>query len=207
LDALTCETAPRPADLIPVGDGASLLRRRPDIREADRRLAAATARIGVATADLYPRITLTSFYGGVATTTSNLIKEPGLAWGVGPQIQWAFPNQSGPRARIAQARAGQAAALADFDGTVLRALKETSQTLAIYGAELGRRAALADAEARARAAFDIAEADYKAGALPTLDLLAAEQTLLATAAAAAASDAALANDQVSVFKALGGGWR
>jgi len=207
VEALACEAAPRPAALIPVGDGAGLLKRRPDIREADRRLAAATARIGVATADLYPRITLTSFYGGVATTTSNLIKEPGLAWGVGPQIAWAFPNQTGPRARIAQARAGQAAALADFDGTVLRALKETSQALAIYGAELDRRQALADAEARARTAFDIAEGDYRAGALPTLDLLTTEQTLLTANAAAAASDAALANDQVSVFKALGGGWR
>jgi NodT family efflux transporter outer membrane factor (OMF) lipoprotein len=207
LDALACEAAPRPADLIPVGDGAGLLKRRPDIREADRRLAVATARIGVATADLYPRITLTSFYGGVATTTSNLIKEPGLAWGVGPQIAWAFPNQTGPRARIAQAKAGQAAALADFDGTVLRALKETSQALAIYGAELDRRQALADAQARAQTAFDIAQADYRAGALPTLDLLTAEQTLLTADAAAAASDAALANDQVAVFKALGGGWR
>ncbi len=206
-EALACQSAPRPAALIPVGDGAGLLKRRPDIREADRRLAAATARIGVATADLYPRITLTSFYGGVATTTSNLIKEPGLAWGVGPQIAWAFPNQTGPRARIAQAKAGQAAALADFDGTVLRALKETSQALALYGAELDRRQAIADAQSRAQAAFDIAAADYRAGALPTLDLLSTEQTLLAANAAAAASDAALANDQVSVFKALGGGWK
>jgi NodT family efflux transporter outer membrane factor (OMF) lipoprotein len=206
-DALACEAAPRPAALIPVGDGAGLLKRRPDIREADRRLAAATARIGVATADLYPRITLTSFYGGVATTTSNLIKEPGLAWGVGPQIAWAFPNQTGPRARIAQARASQAAALAYFDGAVLRALKETSQALAIYGSELDRRQALADAKDRAQAAFEIAEGEYKAGALPTLDLLSTEQTLLTADAAAAASDASLANDQVTVFKALGGGWR
>jgi outer membrane protein TolC len=190
-----------------VGDGAGLLKRRPDIREAGRRLAAATARIGVATADLYPRITLTSFYGGVATTTSNLIREPGLAWGVGPQIAWAFPNQTGPRARIAQARASQAAALADFDGTVLRALKETSQALAIYGSELDRRQALADAKDRAQAAFEIAEGEYKAGALPTLDLLTTEQTLLTADAAAAASDASLANDQVTVFKVLGGGWR
>ncbi len=207
LEALNCEAAPRPAELIPVGDGAGLLKRRPDIREADRRLAAATARIGIATADLYPRITLTSFYGGVATSTSNLIKEPGLAWGVGPQIAWAFPNQTGPRARIAQARAGQAAALADFDGAVLRALKETSQALAVYGSELDRRQALADAESRAQAAFDIAEGEYKAGALPTLDLLTTEQTLLTADAAASSSDAALANDQVAVFKALGGGWR
>jgi NodT family efflux transporter outer membrane factor (OMF) lipoprotein len=203
-EALACETAPRPPDLIPVGDGTGLLKRRPDIREADRRLAAATARIGIATADLYPRITLSSFYGGVATTTANLIKEPGLAWGVGPQIRWAFPNQTGPRARIAEAKSGQAAALADFDGTVLRALKETSQALAIYGAELDRRQALADAQGRAQTALDIAEADYRAGALPTLDLLTTEQTLLTAAAAAAASDASLANDQVSVFKALGG---
>jgi NodT family efflux transporter outer membrane factor (OMF) lipoprotein len=206
-DALACESAPRPPALIPVGDGASLIRRRPDVRQADRRLAAATARLGVATADLYPRITLSGFYGAVGSSTSDLITEPGLAWGVGPSIKWTFPNQIGPRGRIAQARAGEAAALAGFDGTVLRALKETEQALAIYGAELDRRQALDEAQARAREGLAIARGQFAAGALPTLDLLTAEHTLIAVDAAVAASDAAIAADQVSLFKALGGGWK
>jgi outer membrane protein TolC len=177
------------------------------VRLADRRLAAATAQIGVATADLYPRISLTGFYGGAASSLGNLVSEPGLAWGVGPQVNWSFPNQTGVRARIRQSKAGAAGALAEFDSTVLQALKETETSLAAYGAELDHHAALADAQGDARKAFDIARGQFGAGAVSTLDLLTTEQTLVAADAAVAASDAALVQDQIAVFKALGGGWR
>jgi len=90
---------------------------------------------------------------------------------------------------------------------VLAALKETEQALTTYGAELDRRQALAEAQARARRGLEIARGQFAAGALPTLDLLTAEQTLIAADAAAASSDAAIAADQVTLFKALGGGWR
>ncbi|MDB5462982.1 MAG: hypothetical protein JWP28_2001 [Phenylobacterium sp.] len=202
-----CVTAPRLSALIPVGDGAALLKRRPDVRQADRRVAAATARIGIATADLYPRISLTGFYGGVAATLADLTGERGLAWGVGPSISWTFPNQSLPRARIRQARAGADAALAGFDSTILQALKETEQALAVYSAELDRRQDLAEAQDRASRAFDLAQGQYVAGALSQLELLTTEQSLVAADSAVAASDAALSQDQIAVFKALGGGWR
>ncbi|MDB5436129.1 MAG: hypothetical protein JWR47_2386 [Phenylobacterium sp.] len=202
-----CVTAPRLSALIPVGDGAALLKRRPDVRQADRRLAAATARIGIATADLYPRISLTGFYGGVAATLADLTGERGLAWGVGPSISWTFPNQSLPRARIRQARAGADAALAGFDSTILQALKETEQALAVYSAELDRRQDLAEAQDRASRAFDLAQGQYVAGALSQLELLTTEQSLVAADSAVAASDAALSQDQIAIFKALGGGWR
>jgi NodT family efflux transporter outer membrane factor (OMF) lipoprotein len=207
VDVESCATPPRLSALIPVGDGAALLKRRPDVRLADRRLAAATARIGVATADLYPRITLTGLYGGAAPSLAGLAQNSGLTWGVGPQIRWAFPNQTGPRARIHQAKAGQQAALAGFDSTVLQALKETEQALSLYGAELDRRQALGQAQAQARRAFDIADSEFRAGSLSTLELLVTEQTLIGADAAVASSDAALAQDQIAVFKALGGGWR
>ena len=84
--------------LIPVGDGAALLQRRPDIREADRKLAAALANVGVATADLFPRVTLSGFYGGVSPQINMLGSNNGLAWGVGPAISWSFPNMAGPLA-------------------------------------------------------------------------------------------------------------
>ncbi len=206
-EALACETAPRLGALIPVGDGAALLKRRPDVRQADRRVAAATARIGVATADLYPRINLTAFYGGAALSPEDLTKNAGLIWGVGPSISWAFPNQSGPRARVRQAKAGAQAALAGFDSTILQALKETEQALATYSAELDRRQALGEARDRARRAFVFAQAQYLAGALSQLELLTTEQSLVTAESAVAASDAALAQDQIGVFKALGGGWR
>jgi outer membrane protein TolC len=176
------------------------------VRQAEWRVAAATARIGVATADLYPRISLTGFYGGVSTQFDQLTTNNARAWGVGPSISWSFPNQSLPRARVAQAKANAAAALAGFDAVVLQALKETEQSLATYGAELDRRQALADAEVSAQKAFDLAHDQFVAGSLTNLDLLTTEQSLVAADAAVAASDAALVQDQVAVFKALGGGW-
>ncbi len=206
-EAQACVAPPRLAALIPVGDGAALLKRRPDVRQAERRVAAATARIGVATADLYPRISLTGLYGGVGSHLEDLSAERGLTWGVGPTVSWAFPNQSQARARIRQARAGADAAVASFDSVVLQALKETETALAAYSAELDRRQALAEAQGHAHRAFDLAHGQFLAGSLSQLELLTTEQALVSADAAAAASDAALAQDQIAVFKALGGGWR
>ena len=201
-----CAAAPHLAALIPVGDGAALLKRRPDVRLADRRLAAATARVGVATADLYPRVSLTGLYGGAASSPAGLISERGLTWGLGPSVSWTFPNVAGTVARIHLAKAGAAGALAGFDSTVLQALKETEQALSFYSAELDHRQVLAEAQDKAQAAFDIAHGQYVAGAISTLDLLTSEQALVNADSAVAASDAALAQDQIAVFKALGGGW-
>lgn len=203
----SCVLPPRLSDLIPVGDGATLLKRRPDVHQAERRLAAATARIGVATADLYPRIELKGLIGGVSTELNQFATNNGITWGVGPAISWTFPNQSVPRARIRQAKANTAAALANFDAVVLQALKETEQALALYRAELDHRQALAEAQDRAQKAFDMAHGQFIAGAVSDLDLLTSEQQLVATDAAVAGSDAALVQDQIAVFKALGGGWR
>ena len=202
-----CVAPPRLKAPLPVGDGASLLKRRPDVRLADRRLAAATARIGVATADLYPRISLTGLYGGAAPHFGDLVTASGLTWGVGPEINWSFPNMAGARARIHAAKAEAAARLAGFDSTVLQSLKETEQSLATYGAELDHRKALGEASERAQRTVDMARGQLANGAASTLDMLVSEQTLIAANAAAAASDAALAQDQIAVFKALGGGWR
>jgi outer membrane protein, multidrug efflux system len=201
-----CVEPPQLTTLIPVGDGSALIRRRPDVRQAERRLAAATAQIGVATADLYPTIRLVGFYGGAASQLSDLSTNTGLTWGVGPSINWTFFNQSAARAKVREAKASQAAALASFDSVVLGALKETEQALAIYGAALDNRLSLLDARERTRIAFDIARNGYAAGGLTYLDLLSTEQSLVAFDAAVAAADAALVLDQIAVFKALGGGW-
>jgi multidrug efflux system outer membrane protein len=206
IDAEACVRPPHLDTLIPVGDGVELLRRRPDIRRAERRVAAATALIGVATADLYPRISLTGFFGGVSTTIPDLTTNNARAWGVGPSISWSFPNQTGPRARVRQAKANADAALAGFDAAVVQALKETEQSLSAYGAELDRRQALAEAQTSAQKAFDLAHDQFVAGALTNLELLTTEQSLIAIDAAVAVSDTALVQDQIAVFKALGGGW-
>jgi outer membrane protein TolC len=202
-----CESPPRLAALIPIGDGAALIKRRPDVRQAERRLAAATAEIGVTTADLYPTISLVGLYGGAATQLSQLTTNLGLAYGVGPSISWNFLNQAAARARVRQAKASQAAALASFDSVVLTALKETEQALAVYGAALDNRQSLADAQNQIHTAFDIASNQHLAGAISNLDLLTTEQSLVALDAAVASADASLVQDQIAVFKALGGGWR
>ena len=203
----SCVLPPHLNDLIPVGDGASLLKRRPDVRQAERRLAGATARIGIATADLYPKIELKGLIGGVSTEPDQFVTNKGITWGLGPAISWTFPNQAGPRARVRQAKAAAIAALANFDAVVLQALKETEQALALYRAELDHRQALSEAQNRAQQAFDIAHGQFIAGAVSDLDLLTSEQQLITTDAAVAGSDAALVQDQIAVFKALGGGWR
>jgi NodT family efflux transporter outer membrane factor (OMF) lipoprotein len=206
-DLTTCIAPLHLAALIPVGDGSELIKRRPDVRQADRRLAAATAETGVATADLYPTIRLVGLYGGAAVELSQLNTNVGRTWGVGPSISWTFPNMAAPRARVRQAKAEQAAALASFDAVVLTALKETEQALALYSAALDSRQALGDAQDKVHTAFNIAHNQFIAGALSNLDLLTTEQSLVALDAAVASSDAALVQDQIAVFKALGGGWR
>jgi NodT family efflux transporter outer membrane factor (OMF) lipoprotein len=207
MDLESCVTPPSLTGLIPVGDGRELIRRRPDVREAERRLAAATAQIGVATAELYPIIHLVGFYGGAATEIPQLTTNAGLIWGAGPSISWTFPNQAGARARVRQAKASQAAALAMFDGVVLTALKETERALTIYAAALERRHDLLDAQQRIHRSFEIARDGYGAGSSSYLDVLTTEQALVSLDAQVASSDAELIQRQIDLFKALGGGWR
>jgi len=206
-DLQACHTPPRVTALIPVGDGSTLIKRRPDVRQAERRLAAATGEIGVATADLYPTIRLVGLYGGAATEVNQLKTNIGRTWGVGPSISWSFPNMAGPRARVRQAKAEQAAALATFDQVVLTALKETEQALALYSAALDNRQSLGEARDKVQVAYRMAHDQFLAGSISSLDLLTTEQLLVSVDAAVAASDAALVQNQIAVFKALGGGWR
>jgi outer membrane protein TolC len=205
-DVEACKRPPQLTALLPIGDGAALIRRRPDVRQAERRLAAATAQIGVATADLYPTIRLSGLYGGAAVQVSQLGTNLGETWGIGPSISWTFPNQAGPRARIRQAKASQAAALASFDSVLLTALKETEQALTLYAAALDHRRSLTVAQDRIHGSFDIAQNEYLAGGVSNLDVLTTEQSLVALDASVASADAELIQDQIAVFKALGGGW-
>ena len=200
-----CTTPPRVAGALPVGDGAALLRRRPDIRQAERSLAASTARIGVATADLYPKVTL-GLSGSSAGHATGFGRQDTLAWSVGPLISWTVPNTGAAQARIAQAEAGTRAALAKFDGTVLTALRETETALGTYARELDRRAALQASRDESAKVAAQARQLYRNGRTAYLDALDAERALAGADAALAASDAQLADDQVVLFMALGGGW-
>ncbi|MBV9511894.1 MAG: efflux transporter outer membrane subunit, partial [Caulobacteraceae bacterium] len=141
--AVQAETAPlRLGQPIPIGDGRALIARRPDVRAAERRLAADTARIGVATADLYPRISLGGSIGSTSAGLADAFGPGAFRWLAGPLISWDFPNIAATRARIAAAGADADAALAGFDGTVLTALQETETALSAYAHEVDRRQAL-----------------------------------------------------------------
>jgi NodT family efflux transporter outer membrane factor (OMF) lipoprotein len=190
---------------IPVGDGAALLARRPDVRAAERRLAAATARIGVATADLYPRITLGGSFGSNGSGLGNLFGAGPLTWLLGPLLSWTA-NREPARARIAAAEADSQAALATFDGTVLRALEETETALSNYARLLDRRTALQAAFDEAQTAVRITRARQREGQINSLELLDAERTVADAEAAVADVDGAIAGAQVELFRALGGGW-
>lgn len=190
---------------IPVGDGAALLARRPDVRAAERRLAATTARIGVATADLYPRISLGGSIGQTSTGLGNLFGAGPLNWLLGPLINWAV-NPAKARARIAGAEADTQAALASFDGTVLVALEETETALSNYARALDRRQALQAARDQAAIAARITRAQQREGQIDSLAQLDAERTFADTEAALALADAQIARSQIDVFRALGGNW-
>lgn len=205
-DVEVCATPPVMARPMPIGDGAALIRRRPDVRAAERSLAAATARIGVATADLYPQVSL----GGSAGFTgpvSALGSGDAFHIGLGPLISWSFPNRPVVRARIAQAGASADAALASFDGGVLEALRQTETALSAYARERDRNAALARARSSAATAADQAGKLYRFGRTDFLSLLTAQAALATAEANLTASDALLVDCQVDVFKALGGGWQ
>ncbi len=204
--ARACQRPPQLTRSIPIGDGAQLLARRPDVRRAERNLAAAAARVNVATADLFPRITLGGSLGSAALDAGDLSNDSSVRFNVGPLISWSFPNVFAARARIEQASAGSDAALATFDQTVLVALQETETALANYANELDRRAALQAARDQAATAARLSRLRFDAGADSFLTVLDAERTLAGADAQLAASDALVTTYQIALFKALAGGW-
>ena len=202
--ARTCTTIPRVTGPIPVGDGAALIARRPDVREAERALAAATARVGVATASLYPSISL----GGDVATVANELGDLGqdFQFSIGPLISWSFPNITASRARVRQAGAATDQALAGFEGTVLGALSETETALSAYARELERHGALQRARDRSAEAARLARMRNEAGRDSFLVVLETERQLANLQAQLAQSEAAVTTAQVLLFKALGGTW-
>ncbi|MGE1177058.1 efflux transporter outer membrane subunit [Pseudomonas sp. BW7P1] len=200
----TCAELPKIAQLVPVGDGAALLKRRPDIRQAERRLAAATAGIGIATGELYPDISFGATIGTVGIV-SDLGDPSTNRWGFGPSLSWKVPTNAA-RARIREAEASTQGALAHFDGVVLNAIRETQTGLAQYTALLQRRDALADAEQSAKLAADQTHRFFQAGRESFLADLQATRTYTDVTAQLAAANTQVAMSQIDLFLALGGGW-
>ncbi|WP_238136766.1 efflux transporter outer membrane subunit [Variovorax sp. JS1663] len=200
-----CVQEPHLKSPIPVGDGAALLQRRPDIRRAEFEMLAASDRIGVAKGDLYPKIILGASVGSVGGT-QHAFREDSLKFSVGPLISWEFPDRTRVQARIRSAGAERDAALARFDGVVLGALKETESALEVYARDHERRTILQSARDRAQSAARDTQRLYEAGRVGYLPVLDALRTLNQIEQTLAAADSRLASDQVGLFVALGGGW-
>jgi NodT family efflux transporter outer membrane factor (OMF) lipoprotein len=201
---LACNTLPRIRQPIPVGDGAALLRRRPDVREAERQLAASTARIGVATGALYPSVSIGAS-AGLTGILEDLGTSPTGRWAFGPLISWTFPT-NGARGRVREAEASSNVALAKFDGVVLTALRETETSLATYASDYARADALHAAVKSAAESADETHRLYRAGRESFISDLDATRTLTSTRSQVAAAEGQVAIDQVNLFLALGGGW-
>ncbi|CAN5450493.1 efflux transporter outer membrane subunit [soil metagenome] len=201
-----CVVPPSVAVAIPVGNGQAMLARRPDVRQAERTLAADTARIGVATAALYPSITLLGSINMGGTSVSSLGRSDSLSYSIGPLISWNFPFSGAARARVRQNEAIAAGSLAGFDKAVLAALQETEQALARLKGAVDREAALSRALTASTGASFIAEKRFGAGADSFLQLLDAQRDRATVRAALASAQADRAEAQVALFKALGGGW-
>lgn len=204
-DVADCAALPALGRPLPTGDGAALIRRRPDIREAERRIAGDTARLGVATADLYPQVSIGGSLG-LAGPLGSLGSGSSFGFSLGPLLSWSFPNRPAVKARIAEADAQVQADLAAFDGTVVEALRQAETALETYRRDAEKADALARASASAALSAQQANRLFRFGRGDFLSLLDAQRSYAGAQAAAAAAKAQLVQDQIAVFLSLGGGW-
>lgn len=204
---LSEQELPAIAKALPVGDPGELLRRRPDIRAAERQLAAATANIGVATADLFPRVSLSGFLGFTAGRGSQLGSSAAQAWGLAPTISWAAFDLGSVRARLRGAEAEADGALANYEQHVLLALEESANAFSDYGKRQQRLLALLRQSDASRAAAEQARVRYREGEVDFLVLLDAERERLSAEDAQAQAEVELYRGIVAIYKALGGGWQ
>lgn len=205
--ASRCQRLPSIARPLPVGDAWSLLQRRPDIRQAERQLFAARARIDTANAELYPQVHFGAALESSAATIGAMGDSKALTFAIGPLISWRLPNREQAHARVEQAQASSAGALAHFDSVVLSALRDVEQALALYAGERQQRAALARATGQSLRAFERVRLNLEAGAADGLELLDSQRTLVRQQAELAEADLRLLERQVALFRALGGGWQ
>ncbi|MFF7709268.1 efflux transporter outer membrane subunit [Pseudomonas sp. NPDC007930] len=204
---LSPKALPAIAKALPIGDPAELLRRRPDVRAAERRLAAQTANIGVQTADLFPRVSLAGFLGFTSGRGSQIGAGAAQAWTLTPTISWAAFDLGSVRARIRGAKADAEGALASYEQQVLGALEESEDAFSDYGKRQQRLLSLIRQSDASRKAADLAEVRYKEGSVDYLVLLDAQRERLAAEDSQALGEEDLYHGIVAIYKALGGGWQ
>ena len=191
---------------VPAGVPSELLRRRPDIRAAERQLAASTADIGVAVADLYPRFSLTAAPALVSTALSSLLEWGSRSFSLGAAVDWPLLSGGRTRGEIAVANARQEKALVAYRKSVLTALQDVEDALSRVDGDRGQLDNLKRAVADAARAEDIAGTRYRGGLVTYSDVLLARGKRLTLEEQMIDAQGALARDTASLFKALGGGW-
>jgi len=201
-------SAPIPAapPEVPAGLPADLLRRRPDIRMAERRLAEATARVGVAKADLYPKFSLTGSFGWESAQSGSLFTPASTAWSWGPTFRWPIFDTGKVRANIRVQDARQEAALAGYEKAVLTGFEDVENALVAYAKEQARNVPLRAAVASSRKSLEIAREQYASGLTSFINVLDAERSVYQAEDSQVQSDQAVAQELIALYKALGGGW-
>jgi NodT family efflux transporter outer membrane factor (OMF) lipoprotein len=191
---------------VPIGLPSELLRRRPDIRRAEAAIHSTTARIGVATADLYPKFSLTGSVNFQNNTLNGLINSNNRFWTAGPAVDWQIFSAGRVRSNIELQKALQQESMFAYQKTVITALADVENALVAYAKEYERHQALTDAVAHNRKAVDSATQLYEHGLTDFLNVLVAQRSLFASEEALVQSTRNLSIDLVSLYKALGGGW-
>jgi multidrug efflux system outer membrane protein len=190
---------------VPIGDAAQFLRQRPDVRAAERRLAAATARTGVATAELFPRINVTGFVGFLSGDVASLFRTGSHAWAISPSITWPGLDLGSHRAQLRAQVARQDQSLAAYDQAVLRAIEDLQNAVVAYRERQQEVVSLSQQVDAARRAADLAHIRYREGRIDFLRVLDAERTRLEAEDALTQAQTNANIDVVSIYKALGGG--
>lgn len=191
---------------VPVGLPSELLLRRPDVSRAERELAAATANIGVAKSDLFPKFYLTGIAGLESASASDWFTAGSRFWSVGPTVQWRIFDAGRIRANIRVQNARQQQALSAYEQTVLTAFEEVEDNLVLYAKEQTRRNSLEDAVLASQKSLDTANNLYASGLTDFLHVLDAERSLYSAEDALAQSDRTISANLVALYKSLGGGW-
>jgi outer membrane protein, multidrug efflux system len=210
--ALDQELGPAPvatyAKALPIGDPTELLRRRPDVRAAERELAAATARVGVATADLFPRVNVTGFVGFLSGDVGRLFNTTpsadARAWSITPSVSWAAFDLGSVRARLRASQAQSDAAAANYEKVVLTALEDTENSLVAYSTGQEQLKSLTEQAGASRRAAELAATQYREGVADFLVLLDAQRTQLEAEDSVAQAEASVNVAVVAIYKALGG---
>jgi multidrug efflux system outer membrane protein len=191
---------------VPVTLPSELLRQRPDIRRAERQLAAATAEVGVATAELFPKFSLAAFLGLESTDFSQLVTSGSRFWSAGPQVKWSLFDGGKVRAGIDASNSRRDRAQIFYEKTVLTALVETENALVAFSREQQTRQSLKTAVIAGQRALSISKTKYELGFVDLLNVLQTELAYYQAQDQLAQSEQRLSLDMVALFKALGGGW-